>query len=371
MHFFRVPRLGSYFAIRLEYQSCLSVEAFDAGLQDMLSVFDRQKQRAEDIKAWEETQREMQEEAEAAGEAFTPEQKVFEEIEIAPFKTEKVTYVVCLNTMGQDRRFSEEERKMALRTIQRFRNTWEEIEGNNLEKDIEAQIEHMEMGKKYREAHEALDNAEIEIKSEQMCPKEGDEPTSDSVRKINIEKAKFTLYTRGFFAPEEAALFQKQKERERLRALQNNDAHDEGEEEKYTPCVPQQWKEEFLKLKDLHVIKFPRVLQTLLFMLKYTREEICERDTCKLDFKKVKALINEKLLSQMSNYNPSGPRDGQFKVYQKLRWLNANLPKFDEVEEHSLILSKIYQWVQQGLNVRKWDIEHRMGLYYDAKAERE
>ena len=166
MHFFRVPRLGSYCAIRLEYQSCLSVEAFDAGLQDMLSVFDRQKQRAEDIKAWEENQREMQEEAEAAGEAFTPEQKVFEEIEMAPFKTEKVTYVVCLNTMGQDRRFTEEERKIALRTIQRFRNSWEAIEGNNLEKDIEAQIEHMEMGKKYREAHEALDNAEIEIKSE-------------------------------------------------------------------------------------------------------------------------------------------------------------------------------------------------------------
>ena len=55
-----------------------------------------------------------------------------------------------------------------------------------------------------------------------MCPKEGEEQVSENVRKINLEKAKFTLYTRGFFAPEEAALFQKQKERERLRALQED-----------------------------------------------------------------------------------------------------------------------------------------------------
>lgn len=120
-------------------------------------------------------------------------------------------------------------------------------------------------------------------------------------------------------------------------------------------------------------MKYPRVLQTLLFMLRYDREEVCERDTCKLDFKKVKALIDEKLLQKMANYNPSGPRDGDFKIYQKLKWLNANLPKFEEnvLEDHSLILSKIYQWIQQGLNVRKWDIEHRLGMYYEAKQERE
>jgi hypothetical protein len=38
MHFFRVPRLGSYLAIRLEFQSCLFEEAFDAGLADYLNL---------------------------------------------------------------------------------------------------------------------------------------------------------------------------------------------------------------------------------------------------------------------------------------------------------------------------------------------
>ena len=32
IHFFTVPRLGSYLAIKLEYKSCLSVEAYNAGI---------------------------------------------------------------------------------------------------------------------------------------------------------------------------------------------------------------------------------------------------------------------------------------------------------------------------------------------------
>jgi hypothetical protein len=42
------------------------------------------------MKAWEEHQRELQEEAEAAGESFVPENKKFEEITPKPFKTKKV-----------------------------------------------------------------------------------------------------------------------------------------------------------------------------------------------------------------------------------------------------------------------------------------
>jgi hypothetical protein len=44
MHYFRVPRLGSFMAIRLEYNSCLTEEAFDAGVADMQSVIQRQEE---------------------------------------------------------------------------------------------------------------------------------------------------------------------------------------------------------------------------------------------------------------------------------------------------------------------------------------
>lgn len=38
IHFFKVPRLGSYMAIRLEYQTCLYEEAYDAGVSDLLRI---------------------------------------------------------------------------------------------------------------------------------------------------------------------------------------------------------------------------------------------------------------------------------------------------------------------------------------------
>jgi len=41
MHFFRVPKLGSYMAIRLEYESCLFEEALDAGVADQINVNER------------------------------------------------------------------------------------------------------------------------------------------------------------------------------------------------------------------------------------------------------------------------------------------------------------------------------------------
>lgn len=71
-------------------------------------------------------------------------------------------------------------------------------------------------------------------------------------------------------------------------------------------------------MKDLNVLKMPRVLQVLFYLLKYDREMICERDTNKLDFKKAKQLIGEDLFERMSKYNPLGEREDNFKVYQKL-----------------------------------------------------
>jgi len=38
MHFYKVPRLGSYLAIRLEYESCLFEEALNAAVVDYQDV---------------------------------------------------------------------------------------------------------------------------------------------------------------------------------------------------------------------------------------------------------------------------------------------------------------------------------------------
>ena len=80
-------------------------------------------------------------------------------------------------------------------------------------------------------------------------------------------------------------------------------------DEKYVPLAPEYWKQPFLDLKDLHVLKMPRVLQSLFYLLQYDREQIAERDTNKLDFKKAKSLIGDDLFEKMSRYNPLGSRE--------------------------------------------------------------
>lgn len=48
IHFYEVPRLGSYMAIRLQYQTCLFEEAYDAGVKDMLTVLELRQRQEED-----------------------------------------------------------------------------------------------------------------------------------------------------------------------------------------------------------------------------------------------------------------------------------------------------------------------------------
>jgi hypothetical protein len=40
MHYYEVPRLGSYLAIKLEYDSCMHTESFDKGLKDYKIIND-------------------------------------------------------------------------------------------------------------------------------------------------------------------------------------------------------------------------------------------------------------------------------------------------------------------------------------------
>lgn len=72
---------------------------------------------------------------------FTPEEKVWEPITPQPFKTRKEQYVVCLNTMGKDTKYSEEQKLFALRTVQKFRDRWEILERENLERDVTEKID--------------------------------------------------------------------------------------------------------------------------------------------------------------------------------------------------------------------------------------
>ena len=48
------------------------------------------------------------------GNTYVPEEREWPEIEFSPFVSQKKHFVLCLDTMGQDREFTDNERRLVL-----------------------------------------------------------------------------------------------------------------------------------------------------------------------------------------------------------------------------------------------------------------
>ena len=90
IHFYKVPRLGSYLAIRLEYNSCLAVEAYNDGIKDALNCRDRMKDQEEGKRDHEEKEKDRKDECEANDMPYERDEGSWPEIKSKPFSTKKV-----------------------------------------------------------------------------------------------------------------------------------------------------------------------------------------------------------------------------------------------------------------------------------------
>ena len=52
-----------------------------------------------------------------------------------PLETAKEAFVVCLDTLGQDRELTPEEKRFVLQTVKSFREIWEKTEADALRQD--------------------------------------------------------------------------------------------------------------------------------------------------------------------------------------------------------------------------------------------
>jgi hypothetical protein len=88
------------------------------------------------------------------------------------------------------------------------------------------------------------------------------------------------------------------------------------------------WQEKLRGFKSVFVLKFPKIVQTLFYLLKFReRSYICDRGTNKLSWKKAKVFINDDLFIRMNEYTQSaaGSKDEYFREYEKLKFLQHNL----------------------------------------------
>ena len=100
MHYQRVPKLGSYMAVPLVYENCLTDNALDSAVEDMLAVTTANDVILKEKAAYMEELENRKQEALRNGEPFDEEEREFVLEEIKPFLSSEEKFVVCLDTMG-------------------------------------------------------------------------------------------------------------------------------------------------------------------------------------------------------------------------------------------------------------------------------
>jgi hypothetical protein len=101
--FHKVPKLGAYMAVPLVYNSCMFDDALEQAVGDMLDVQQRQDALDKEKAEYYEGFNARKEQAASNGDPFDEEERAWEEIEIKPFANIQQSWVVMLDTMGQDR----------------------------------------------------------------------------------------------------------------------------------------------------------------------------------------------------------------------------------------------------------------------------
>lgn len=139
--------------------------------------------------------------------------------------------------------------------------------------------------------------------------------------------------------------------------------------------VPEQWKDKVKDLRNLSVMKYPKVWQALFYLLKFkSREDICERGTNKLQWKRAKSFLkDDELFKKMSEYWPFGPKEDNFREYEKLAYLKKNLEGIseDQVDDYCVALGKLLKWVNMAIKFRMEDVRQRRKASLALKEERQ
>ena len=170
---------------------------------------------------WEEEMERERKEKEEAGEEYEEQEPPqMDEFTYAPFKTQRVQYVVALNTMGQGRKFSDDEINYALKCVKHFRDTWKATEKNNLETDVLHKIECHDYDRMYKDHFEVKDNAEIDKIVDEAIQNaqnektaEGEDELTEQEKQMVGQRTRFEILTKGFWAPDAAAEYRARAEK--------------------------------------------------------------------------------------------------------------------------------------------------------------
>ena len=254
-----------------------------------------------------------------------------EPVKLQDYDKEEKNIYMCLDTLGQDRIFSEEEIKYIKKIGANIRESLEKLEQNLLEKDRDIRIKFLDSETKIKSQDEYNDEKFEECTSNHIAQYYSSEEYKS--KGITDEIAK------GF-----------EGDMEKMRYLKN--LFLEGE------CL-----NILLTFQDFEFVENLKAFQNIFYFAKINPLDINENKTNKLEWKKARKYWKD-LFPYIKSYDPIGPKPEQIKNIYKLNKIKENLDsclqKRDEIKAYSQTLVMFLDLILHIIKVRHDDIIDRL-----------
>ena len=254
-----------------------------------------------------------------------------EPVKLQEYEKEEKNIYMCLDTLGQDRIFSEEEINYIKKVGINIRESLEKLEQNLLEKDRDIRIKFS-------------DNETNLKKDEKYSDEKFEESTSN--------------YIAQYFSSEEFKLKNITEEKEKSI---------EGDLEKLryfkSLFLEGDCLDILLTFQEFEFVEHLQIFQNLLYFAKMNPLDINENKTNKLEWKKARKFWKD-LFPYLIEYNPIGPKPEQVREIYKLNKIKENLEsclkKRDEIKSYSQMLVMLLDFILHIIKVRHDNIIYRL-----------
>ena len=254
-----------------------------------------------------------------------------EPVKLQDYDKEDKHIYICLDTLGQDRIFSEEEIKYIKKVGANIKQSLEQLEQNLLEKDRDIRIKFLDQ--------------EAKIKTEE---KYSDEKFEECINTRILQYYASDEYKSKGVTDEITKAFE--GDLEKMRYLKKLII--EGE------CL-----NILLTFQDFEFVENIKVFQNLFYFAKINPLDINENKTNKLEWKKARKLWNQ-IFPYIQEYNPVGAKPEPIKQIYKLNKIKENLEaclqKRDEIKTYSQTLVMLMDLILHIIKVRHDDIIDRL-----------
>ena len=348
--FFREPRLGAYMAYNITYQSSLNYKSLLSAI-DCLTEYQNKKEEEERRKAEkegeegaegtggnnneeeeendnnEEEKEENKEEGEGEEGENDDQKEKDQPITLADFEKEEKVLVISMDTLGQDRTFSDSQKAFAMEIAKLIRDSIQNHEKTLLEKDRDLRIEYLKVEKPLIEE---WNQDKIDAEKENAVR---DYTNSDEFLNKNITEET-----------------QKRVESDYARA---------------NSIIQSIVTTDFLTLLQMfekfEFVEYEPIFQNVLYFARVEPQEINLPETNALSWKLARTKWSA-IFDILKDYNPLGPKPGKvLSIFKGNIILNKLLPymeeaKYEEIKTYSYALSRLLDYVVSILKVRKDDI---------------